>query len=69
MRILLLLAGLLIIFGLWHSVFLMTGVLWWNAPTPTHRLPPLEPIVIARPDIQFVDLEGYLAAHPHWRPD
>lgn len=60
--------GLLVVLLLWHQVFVMTGVLWWNAPAPGQRLAALEPLDLQRPDTHLVDLDMYLAAHTEWRP-
>lgn len=60
--------GALAVLLLWQQVFAMTGVLWWNAPVAAERLPALETVPLARPNISLVDLPAYLAAHPQWRP-
>lgn len=60
--------GILALLLLWQQVFAMTGVLWWNAPTPGERLAAFETIKVPRPDTSLVDLEAYRAAHPDWRP-
>jgi hypothetical protein len=60
--------GVLAVLLLWHQVFVMTGVLWWNAPAPAERLPGFAAVELPRPDIRLVDLEAYMAAHPEWRP-
>lgn len=60
--------GILAVLLLWQQVFVMTGVLWWNAPAPGERLPAFETISVPRPDTRLVDLEAYQAAHPDWRP-
>jgi hypothetical protein len=53
---------------LWQQVFVMTGVLWWNAPTPGEKLPAFETLRLPPVDIHLVNLDDYLAAHPEWRP-
>ncbi len=60
--------GVLAVLLLWHQVFVMTGVLWWNAPAPAERLPGFAAIRLPRPDISLVDLDLYMSAHPEWRP-
>ena len=67
-RTLYILLGLLAIVLLWHQVFAMTGVLWWNAPAAGERLPAFETLRLQAPDTHFVSLDAYLATHPEWRP-
>ncbi|MCE5239339.1 hypothetical protein LLH23_12730 [bacterium] len=67
-RTLICLIGLLAVVLLWHQVFVMTGVLWWNAPAPAQRLSALPALDLPRPDIRLVSLDAYLAAHPEWSP-
>lgn len=62
------LVGLLMVLVLWHQVFLMTGVLWWNAPQPAQRLPALAPLQLPAPNTQAVDLKAFLSTHPTWNP-
>jgi hypothetical protein len=62
------LLGILAVLLLWHQVFVMTGVLWWNAPVPAQQLAGFQPLNLPRPDISLVDLDAYFAAHPEWRP-
>lgn len=62
------LVGLLLVLGLWHQVFVMTSVLWWNAPPPAERLTALEPINLPPPDISLIDTKAFLETHPEWRP-
>jgi len=62
------LLGLLAVLVLWHQVFVMTGVLWWNAPDTGQRLPVFETLHLPPVDTHLVDLPAYLAAHPEWRP-
>jgi hypothetical protein len=60
--------GLLAVLLLWHQVFVMTGVLWWDAPEPGERLPALPPLDLRPPDTRLIDPAAYLATHPDWRP-
>jgi uncharacterized protein YpmS len=53
---------------LWHQVFAMTGVLWWNAPTAAKRVPRPRPPHIAQATTDWVDLDTYLRNHPTWQP-
>ena len=58
---------------LWHQVFAMTGLLWWNAPgggqvanVSRPAAPP--PLQIRPPDTSWVNLQAYLKTHPRWEP-
>lgn len=62
------LVGLALVVLLWHQVFLMTGVLWWNAPEPGQRLPAFPAQVLTPPSTQHVDLQAFLQTHPEWNP-
>lgn len=64
------LALVLIVAALWHQVFAMTGVLWWNAPEAAvaARPAPPPPLVLRSPDAAAVDLGAYLRTHPTWAP-
>ena len=58
---------------LWHQVFAMTGLLWWNAPGGTQaanlaRPAPPPPLKIRPPDTSWVNLQAYLKTHPRWEP-
>jgi hypothetical protein len=53
---------------LWHQVFAMTGVLWWNAPTAGKPVPRPAPPHIAPVTTDWVDLDAYLRNHPTWQP-
>ncbi len=60
--------AVLVLALLWHQVFVMTGVLWWNAPaqaTPVTR--PHAPRLRA-PASGWVDVDTYLRTHPVWVP-
>lgn len=53
---------------LWHQVFAMTGLLWWDAARPAQPVPrPAPPEIQAEPT-GWVDLEIYLRNHPVWQP-
>lgn len=60
--------GLLAVLLLWHQVFTLTGVLWWNAPQPAQRLPALPPLRLTPPDTRQIDLKAFLQTHPEWNP-
>ena len=62
------LIGLALVLLLWHQVFVMTGVLWWNAPQPGQRLPAFTPVVLTPPDTHQIDLQAFLQTHPEWKP-
>ncbi|NLO74731.1 MAG: hypothetical protein GX100_11580 [candidate division WS1 bacterium] len=59
-------AFLLVTALLWRQVFVMTGILWWQAPQPAERPLPPPPAVFAPADTDWVDLEIYLRNHPVW---
>jgi hypothetical protein len=53
---------------LWHQVFAMTGLLWWDAPAATAKLPrPAAPHLTPAPT-DWVDVDTYLRTHPVWVP-
>lgn len=64
------LALIAIVAALWHQVFVMTGVLWWNAPTSgiAARPAPPPPLTLKPPDVSGVNLGAYLRTHPTWEP-
>ncbi len=66
--VLLYLVGLALVLLLWHQVFVMTGVLWWNAPQPGQRLPAPAPLALTPPDTSQIDLQAFLETHPQWNP-
>lgn len=53
---------------LWQQVFVMTGLLWWDATGDAQRVPRPKPPTIQPPDTDWVDLQAYLGTHPVWRP-
>lgn len=62
------LAAVLVVAFLWHQVFTMTGLLWWNAqaqgPSLARPAPPRLPAI----DTSWVDVDAYLKTHPTWEP-
>lgn len=60
-------AGLVALVALWYGVFMLTGLLWWNAPRGNPVSPP-RPIAIAVPTTAWVDLGAYQRTHPFWLP-
>jgi hypothetical protein len=58
--------GLLV--GLWRQVFVMTGVLWWDAPHDKTAVARPAPPHIPQPDTAWVDLGAYLHTHSVWQP-
>jgi hypothetical protein len=64
-----LVAFLVVVALLWREVFLMTGILWWQAPRPADRPLPPPPATFAPADTQWIDLNAFLAHHPTWPLD
>jgi len=62
------LLGLLLVLLLWHQVFVMTGVLWWNAPAGAHRVAAPAPLRLPSPNTGWVNLQAFLQTHPEWNP-
>ncbi len=60
--------GALLVLLAWHQVFVMTGVLWWNAPqsTATVAVPP--PLPEANLNTAWVNPGAFLKTHPEWDP-
>ena len=62
----------ILVAALWHQVFAMTGLLWWNAPggaqTANVSRPAPPPLRIRPPDTSWVNLQAYLKTHPRWEP-
>lgn len=50
----------------WQQVFVMTGILWWNAPEPDRELEPPEPVDFGEVDTSWVNLETWQRTHPVW---
>lgn len=55
----------LVVFA-WHQVFVMTGILWWNAPDPEQQLPPPEPVEWGTINTSWVNLDAWEKTHPVW---
>jgi hypothetical protein len=52
---------------LWHQVFAMTGLLWWDATAAATKVTrPAAPHIQA-PATGWVDVDAYLRTHPEWR--
>ena len=51
---------------LWRQVFLMTGILWWQAPRPASRPVPPPAVTFAPVTTDWIDLPTYLRHHPAW---
>jgi hypothetical protein len=62
------LAALLAILLLWQQVFVMTGLLWWNAPRAVAPVTPPSALAQPHPDTNWVDLQAYQNTHPEWNP-
>lgn len=50
----------------WHQVFVMTGILWWNAPEPDVQLTAPDPVEYGKIDASWVDIESWHRTHPVW---
>jgi len=61
------LVGIVLLCLLWHQVFTMTGLLWWDAPDRQQPVARPAVVEIAPPDKDWVDVEAYLNTHPIWR--
>jgi hypothetical protein len=61
------LSALLVLLA-WHQVFLMTGVLWWNAPQSSADVAVPPPLTEARLDTAWVDPQAFHKTHPEWNP-
>lgn len=53
---------------LWRQVFVMTGILWWNAPHDKAVVARPAAPEIPPPDTGWVAPAAYLHTHPVWRP-
>lgn len=60
--------GALLVLMAWHQVFVMTGVLWWNAPQSSARVQVPAPLPEAKLDTTWVDTRAFLKTHPEWNP-
>ena len=61
-----LVAFLVVVGLLWRQVFLMTGILWWQAPRPAERPVPPPPAVFAPASTNWIDLGAFQRAQPVW---
>jgi hypothetical protein len=61
-----LVAFLIVVALLWRQVFLMTGILWWQAPRPANRPVPPPPVVWAPVNTDWIDLSAFQRAQPVW---
>jgi hypothetical protein len=61
-----LVAFLIVVGLLWRQVFLMTGILWWQAPRPVTRPAPPPAAVFPPVNTGWIDLDTYLSHHPVW---
>lgn len=63
---LLTIVAIVVIAAAWHQVFMMTGILWWDAPEgAVHRAPP-PPLELKPLDTSWVDLEVWQRNYPVW---
>lgn len=60
--------GTLLVLLAWHQVFLMTGVLWWNAPQSSGEVAVPKPLLPAQLDTAWVNPQAFLKTHPEWNP-
>lgn len=60
--------AVVLVLVLWQQVFMMTGLLWWNAPQATVRVSPPRPLATGQLDTSWVDLGAFLGTHPEWEP-
>ena len=57
---------LVVVALLWRQVFLMTGILWWQAPRPETRPAPPPAPRVQPANTGWIDLDTYLRNHPVW---
>jgi len=50
----------------WHQVFVMTGILWWDAPGAVIQQEPPPPVAFAELDTAWIDLDAWQRTHPVW---
>lgn len=67
-RLLLYLLGLILVLLAWNRVFVMTGVLWWNAPAGGHIVATPAPLPEPPVDVSWVDPQAFVKTHPEWNP-
>jgi hypothetical protein len=64
------LAAFLVVMGLlWRQVFVMTGILWWQAPRASDRPAPPPPAQFKQAPTGWVDLPAYQKTNPVWPID
>ena len=51
---------------LWRGVFMMTGILWWQAPRPEARPTPPPPAQFRPANTDWIDLNAYRRNNPFW---
>lgn len=61
-----LVAFLIVVAVLWRQVFMMTGILWWQAPRPAARPTPPPPVQFRTVSTDWIDLNTYLRNRPYW---
>jgi hypothetical protein len=63
-------AVFLVVVGLvWRQVFVMTGILWWEAPRAAQRPAPPAAAVFKQTPSNWVDLPAYGKTNPVWPID
>ena len=60
---------LLVVGLLWRQVFVMTGILWWQAPQAAERPAPPPPAQFREVRTDWVDLPTYQKMNPVWPID
>jgi hypothetical protein len=54
---------------LWRQVFVMTGILWWQAPQAANRPAPPPAAHFREASTNWIDLPAYQKANPVWPLD
>ena len=67
-RLLLYVVGLCLVLLAWNRVFVLTGVLWWNAPAGQHAVATPAPLPEPRIDVSWADPQAFVKTHPEWNP-
>ena len=62
----LVLLAVILLAAAWHQVFVMTGILWWDAPRAAVQQQPPPPLEFAELDSSWIDLEAWQRTHPVW---
>ena len=52
---------------LWHQVFVMIGLLWWDAPAGASPVKRPDPPNIGVLNTSWVDVDAYLRNYPVWQ--